>query len=97
MLAIWSAFLHEITCSLSAKRFIFITIGVVVVDAVGSVLMVLSTHPMDGAPLTKTQSSSVFQMLEYLHTPNEIFGSINLKMNLFMLRSHIYAKDLAFG
>lgn len=97
MLDIWPAFLHEITCSLSIKCFIFIIIGAVVVDVVCSVLMALSTHPMDGATLTKTQSSSVFQMLEYLHTPNEIFGSINLKMNLFMLHSHIYVKDLAFG
>lgn len=91
-----ACFLHEITCSLSARYLITITIGVVV-DAGGVVLMVLSTYPMGGAPLTKTQSSSVFQMLEYLHIPNEIFGSINMNMNLFMLHSHIHVKDLAFG
>lgn len=93
MLDIWPAFLYETTCSLSAKYFIINTIGAVV-DVVGVVLMVSSTYPM--GPKVVQISVLVFQMLEYLHTPNKIFGSVNLNMNLFMLHSHMYVKDLAF-
>lgn len=94
MLDIWPAFLHETTCSLSSRYFIIITIGAVV-DVVGVVLMVSSTYPME--PKVVPISVLVFKTLEYLHTPNEIFGSVNLNMHLFMLHSHIYVKDLAFG
>lgn len=79
---------------MSARYFIIITIGAVV-DVVGVVLMVSSAYPM--GPKVVLISVLVFQMLEYLHTPNEIFGSVNLNMHLFMFHSHIYVKDLAFG
>ena len=94
MLDIWPAFLYETTCSLSARNFIIITIGAVV-GIVGVVLIVSSAYPM-GCEVVQI-SVLVFQMLEYLHIPNVIFGSINLNMHLFMLHSHIYVQDLALG